>query len=769
VPYAIRVFYLARLADGPRNISRFAKSYLNLAAGIEHDLTIIVKGTRNQFEIDLITRQFSGINCTFELVPDSIGVDIHAYLLMSKKFDNELFCFLNTHSEIVSEGWLGKMYGAINRPNVGLVGAFGSFESINSSWEILYRAQQRFRRGELCFRDAKNFYWILGNSRLKGTFYALWSARRIFGVSKQALLKLLRIPRGKYSEYYEWRNVTRDGATLSFVNKFSKFPNPHIRSNAFLVRKGDLETFQDLPDQTKLAANEFECGKNGLSQFLLDRGNKLIVVGHSGVEYDLNEWEKSDTFRLGRQSNLLIHDNQTRQFASMKPGTRLLHQIFSWGTMESKTRIQMALGTNLVSRNQKVLSSKPPLKCKISVVIPSHNRNDLLDQALFTVLFEPYDHLEIVVFDNASQIPIKLKSYYKDHKQIKFFRSDIFLSVTESWNSAISQATGDYVIFLGDDDGLLPGFFSKINQILDEFEWPDLIMSSLYQFFHPGVLPSNPEGHLTFMELAPGMGPHSEPHLVSQDIARHYVSSSLNTERHFLFQLPGYVIKRDFLFFERQRERVFEPPFPDYFLANYLLWQASKIVASPDPICFQGISKKSFGYTLVNNISGNGFKTLNENLADMPSELRNSILPGSHYWNSYLMTMKRVAESIGVTFKARYIQRYRRLRIVQEMLEIQHTFKTRSCSQILFAIKIRASFFSKLNAGESFFAIKVFFLLMLKNFRKFGLYKFVTLFQIKWSPTAYVQEQIPIEHPILNDNIDLYRYIKRLKSAKLPQ
>ena len=185
----------------------------------------------------------------------------------------------------------------------------------------------------------------------------------------------------------------------------------------------------------------------------------------------------------------------------MKSGTRHLHKLFSWGTVDGKKDTRITLGTQLVDKQEKISVIGTLAKCRISVVIPSHNRSDLLDQALFTVLAEPYTQLEIIVFDNASQTPIEFVSKYRNNQQVKFYRSDTFLSVTESWNSAISHATGDYLIFLGDDDGLLPGFYSKINQIIEDFEAPDLIMSSLYQFFHPGVLPSNPDGLLTFMEL----------------------------------------------------------------------------------------------------------------------------------------------------------------------------------------------------------------------------------------------------------------------------
>ena len=34
--------------------------------------------------------------------------------------------------------------------------------------------------------------------------------------------------------------------------------------------------------------------------------------------------------------------------------------------------------------------------------------------------------------------------------------------MTENWNNALNKSSGDYVLMIGDDDYLLPGFFEKM-------------------------------------------------------------------------------------------------------------------------------------------------------------------------------------------------------------------------------------------------------------------------------------------------------------------
>jgi hypothetical protein len=64
-------------------------------------------------------------------------------------------------------------------------------------------------------------------------------------------------------------------------------------------------------------------------------GLKAIVVGKDGKGYDKHEWDISDTFWRGTQSNLLISDNQTRKFATADLDWRRELEIFAWGKLQN--------------------------------------------------------------------------------------------------------------------------------------------------------------------------------------------------------------------------------------------------------------------------------------------------------------------------------------------------------------------------------------------------------------------------------------------------
>ena len=83
--------------------------------------------------------------------------------------------------------------------------------------------------------------------------------------------------------------------------------------------------------KTKEAAMCFESGAGGLTSLIRQAGLSALVVGSNGQAYEVSDWVKSSTFRLGKQSNLLIFDNQTRNFEAMSEGTKLTHLRVTWG------------------------------------------------------------------------------------------------------------------------------------------------------------------------------------------------------------------------------------------------------------------------------------------------------------------------------------------------------------------------------------------------------------------------------------------------------
>ena len=303
---------------------------------------------------------------------------------------------------------------------------------------------------------------------------------------------------------------------------------------------------------------------------------------------------------------------------------------------------------------------------KFSVVIPTHNRLDLLKDAIETVRRQDDGDWELVVFDNASTDDIAGHVAGLSDKRIRYARSDEFLPVTDSWNSAIDLATGDYVVFLGDDDGLAPRYFSRIEAVIREFRSPEVLYCAIYCFMHPGVAPWDRQGYVADVKNGFFFVGRDAPFLLSRSEAQRAVSGSIGLRRNFTFNIQAFAFSRGILARLREDGPIFRSPFPDYYLANIALTKARSTVVVPMPMSIAGVSKASFGFTLFNDLEEKGTQLLNAKLAADPlyREVERFLLPGPLYNTNYVLTMEHVVRyasgfvDCGVDYG-----RYRRLQI----------------------------------------------------------------------------------------------------------
>lgn len=111
---------------------------------------------------------------------------------------------------------------------------------------------------------------------------------------------------------------------------------------------------------------------------------------------------------------------------------------------------------------------------KISLIIPTRERATYLKESLKTALAIDDKNVEIVVSDNASLDNTKDVVEEFSDARLKYFRSNERVSMRANFENGLRKSTGDYVSFIGDDDGYLSGQFESL-RILLEKERPDNI------------------------------------------------------------------------------------------------------------------------------------------------------------------------------------------------------------------------------------------------------------------------------------------------------
>jgi GT2 family glycosyltransferase len=102
-----------------------------------------------------------------------------------------------------------------------------------------------------------------------------------------------------------------------------------------------------------------------------------------------------------------------------------------------------------------------PSNLKVSVVIATYGREDVLCATLSQVLSEPHANKEVVVIDQTETHLPRTVNYLQSVKHsIRYIRMD-HPSVTEAENLGIREASGDVVLFLDDDVSFEPGLIRK--------------------------------------------------------------------------------------------------------------------------------------------------------------------------------------------------------------------------------------------------------------------------------------------------------------------
>jgi hypothetical protein len=110
---------------------------------------------------------------------------------------------------------------------------------------------------------------------------------------------------------------------------FERFPNPHVRTNAFAVRAGVGRSLEWEVRRRKVGAESLESGKRGLTRQVMARGLRPVVVSRRGV-VEVDDWPGARVYRSARQEELLVADNRTRQYADADPRRKEVLARMAW-------------------------------------------------------------------------------------------------------------------------------------------------------------------------------------------------------------------------------------------------------------------------------------------------------------------------------------------------------------------------------------------------------------------------------------------------------
>lgn len=270
------VAYLVRINEGLAPVQRFLDAYSAHDPGLPHRLLVLRRGFRTEGWWIPFASAFDGHGLHYETIDVAdTGYDLGAYCEAVGASSDDYICFLNTFSEVLCDGWLAHLRRFAHQPGVGLVGATGSYESAYSASLSAYHVARARRRVPGAIRG-----WL---------------------------------------------------RTQRLHREYEAFPNPHVRTNGFMLRRPVALALRWGPYRTKNDALRGESGRFGLARQAQALGLRNLIVGRDGISYEAGDWPLSCTFRCRDQSNLMIADNRTRQYDASPPEERSRLGQLAWG------------------------------------------------------------------------------------------------------------------------------------------------------------------------------------------------------------------------------------------------------------------------------------------------------------------------------------------------------------------------------------------------------------------------------------------------------
>lgn len=98
---------------------------------------------------------------------------------------------------------------------------------------------------------------------------------------------------------------------------------------------------------------------------------------------------------------------------------------------------------------------------KISVVIPSYNQGQFIEETIRSVLLQGYPNLEFIIIDGGST-DNTIEIIKKYESWISYWVSESDRGQSHAINKGITSATGDILFWLNSDDIVLPGAFTRV-------------------------------------------------------------------------------------------------------------------------------------------------------------------------------------------------------------------------------------------------------------------------------------------------------------------
>ena len=230
---------------------------------------------------------------------------------------------------------------------------------------------------------------------------------------------------------------------------------------------------------------------------------------------------------------------------------------------------------------------------KFTILIPTRERADTLYFTIKSCLNQTYDNYEIIVSDNNSQDNTYDVVHSFDDSRLKYINTGKRMSMSENFDFALSHVSEGYIMFIGDDDGVLPNSLDYVNEIINQTKTEAVVS---HNAFYTWPQTANP--NKLYWSDRSGYEIRK---------SKEWIKKYLTFKMQYTFDLPGAYcgfVKRDVFDRVSKNGHFFHSSTPDAYSALAVAFTTDSYVYSFTPFAVHGASKNSNGGAFLSKKKG---------------------------------------------------------------------------------------------------------------------------------------------------------------------
>lgn len=230
---------------------------------------------------------------------------------------------------------------------------------------------------------------------------------------------------------------------------------------------------------------------------------------------------------------------------------------------------------------------------KVSIIVPTRDRDDTLASCLATIAWQTYSHYEVIVSDNGRADTTRVLVTGLNDDRFRCVKPPRPLSMAHNFEFALSHADGDWLVVLGDDDGLMPSGIERglrmlaasgseaLGSLTGRYRWPD----------------HRPGGAEALLSVPTSRGWEWRD---SRQAMRRILTRDMSINDTPMTYTGGIVARSLFDRIKRMSGTFFHSQIPDCYSSFAMLSVLDRYVFCREPLMIAGISGHSHGQVSLN-------------------------------------------------------------------------------------------------------------------------------------------------------------------------